>query len=224
MTTYNYAANIKSPASIGMSPVGSISVLGNDITGLVSYTQLLVEGTGKASATGKPMGYRYFLKTIGTCKDNESGNIQDRYIYIDNIPSGNIPFISESIGGKFSSFRGLIPGMFSEMDIFNPLTITKGFTAGSMPSCRSVTLNTVDENNNNGVETHYMTDVDLENINPCVFSNKKNPVTNAGCIESYSNNHYSQLINNFTIENNIVFIFVLFAIYLFIKNRLKYKK
>ena len=56
MTSCNYAANVRPPASIGMSPDGTLTALGNDITGLIAYTQLLVEGTGKASSTGNPMG------------------------------------------------------------------------------------------------------------------------------------------------------------------------
>ena len=122
--SYNYAANVKTPQSIGMSPDGNLKALGKDITGLISYTELLVEGSGNASATGKPMGNRYFLKTLGTCRDDETKKVVDRYIYINNIPMGNIPFISESLGGgKISSFRGLIPGMLSGLDVFNPVTI-----------------------------------------------------------------------------------------------------
>jgi len=61
MTSYNYASNVRTPQALGMSPDGTLTALGKDITGLISYTQLLVEGTGTASATGKPMGNRYFL-------------------------------------------------------------------------------------------------------------------------------------------------------------------
>jgi hypothetical protein len=187
MTSYNYAANVRPPKSIGMSPDGTLSALGNDITGLIAYTQLLVEGSGKASSTGKPMGNKYFLKTPGTCQAIDTGETEDRYIFINNIPMGNIPFISESIGGNFSTFRGLIPGMFSDMEVFNPVTIIKGFRAGSMPQCRAINMQTVDVNNNVGSETQYVADVDIEAIDPCLFPNKNNPVTNKGCIEVFSN-------------------------------------
>jgi hypothetical protein len=219
MTSYNYAANVRTPGAIGMSPDGTLTALGNDITGLISYTQLLVEGTGKASATGQPMGNRFFLKTMGTCQDIDSGDTKDRYIYINNIPMGNIPFISESIGGNFSSFRGLIPGMFSDMEVFNPVTIARGFTAGSMPSCRAITMGTVDVNNNVGSETQFVADVDIQAIDPCLFSNKKNPVTNAGCIEVFTNRDISS-----SYDNNIVVIFLLFTVYLFVHYLTKIKK
>ena len=224
MTTYNYAANVRTPGAIGMSPDGTLTALGNDITGLISYTQLLVEGTGKASATGQPMGNKFFLKTMGTCQDIDSGDTVDRYIYINNIPMGNIPFISESIGGNFSSFRGLIPGMFSDMEVFNPVTIAKGFTAGSMPSCRAITMATVDVNNNVGSETQFVADVDIEAIDPCLFSNKKNPVTNAGCIEVFSNRDIPSSYSSKNNDNNIVVIFLLFAVYLIVNYLTKIKK
>ena len=224
MTSYNYAANVRTPGAIGMSPDGTLTALGNDITGLISYTQLLVEGTGKASATGQPMGNKFFLKTMGTCQDIDTGDTVDRYIYINNIPMGNIPFISESIGGNFSSFRGLIPGMFSDMEVFNPVTIAKGFMAGSMPSCRAINMGTVDVNNNVGSETQFVADVDIEAIDPCLFSNKKNPLTNAGCVEVFSNRDTSSPYSSKNNDNNIVIIFLLFAIYLIVNYLTKIKK
>lgn len=224
MTSYNYAANVRTPGAIGMSPDGTLTALGNDITGLISYTQLLVEGTGKASSTGQPMGNRFFLKTIGTCQDIDSGNTVDRYIYINNIPMGNIPFISESIGGNFSEFRGLIPGMFSDMEVFNPVTIAKGFTAGSMPSCRAITMGTVDVNNNVGSETQFVADVDISSIDPCLFSNKTNPVTNSKCVEVFSNRETSSNYSPQKSNNNIVTILLLFVVYLLVNYLVKIKK
>lgn len=221
MTSYNYAANVRTPGAIGMSPDGTLTALGNDITGLISYTQLLVEGTGKASSTGQPMGNRFFLKTMGTCQDVNTGDTVDRYIYINNIPMGNIPFISESIGGNFSEFRGLIPGMFSDMEVFNPVTIAKGFMAGSMPTCRAINMGTVDVNNNVGSETQFVADVDISSIDPCLFSNKTNPVTNSKCIEVFSNrNTHSDNYSNNN-DNNIVVICLLFAMYFFVNYIIK---
>ena len=42
MQSYNYASNVRPPKALGMSPDGTLSALGNDINGLISYTQLLV--------------------------------------------------------------------------------------------------------------------------------------------------------------------------------------
>ena len=149
---------------------------------------------------------------------------------------GNIPFVSESIGGNFSSFRGLIPGMFSDMEVFNPVTIVKGLTAGSMPECRAINMQTVDVNNNVGSETQYVADVDISSIDPCLFPNKQNPVTQQSCVELFSNiqnSHYqpeefkSILSWNKTgktskysifrfFPDKLIFIFILIAIYCFV--------
>ena len=100
---YPYYKYVKAPDKLGMSGAGSLSQLGKNINGLMSYTELLVEGTGKASATGKPLGNKFFLKTGAKCENisrqdkenpDEESPDEDRYIYINNVPMGNIPFIS----------------------------------------------------------------------------------------------------------------------------------
>jgi hypothetical protein len=86
---YPYWKNIRSPSEIGMTSDGNLGALGKDVNGLISYVELLVSGNGDASATGGPLGNRFFLNTGGQCNSNldASGNavLQDRYIYIDNL-------------------------------------------------------------------------------------------------------------------------------------------
>ena len=94
---YPYYKYIKNPSELGMSGDGSLKQLGKDIDGLVNYVELLVSGKGNASATGQPLGDKFFLKTGGKCTDKSTGQEVDRYIYIDNVPAGNIPFISSGI-------------------------------------------------------------------------------------------------------------------------------
>ena len=100
--TYPYYKNIKTPTEIGMSDKGTIEQMGKDIDGLIQYVELLVTGDSKASTTGGPLGNKFFLKTgakcaaIDKCSDPNSDSTceqTDRFIYIDNVPSGNIPFI-----------------------------------------------------------------------------------------------------------------------------------
>ena len=66
---YPYYKNIKTPKEIGMSSKGSLTALGNDINGLIQYVELLVSGNSKASATGKPLGNKFFLQTGAKCVD-----------------------------------------------------------------------------------------------------------------------------------------------------------
>jgi hypothetical protein len=184
---YPYYKYIETPSDIGMSDKGSLSALGKNIDGLIAYVELLVSGGGKASATGKPLGNKFFLKTGGKCTDTSSGQEVDRYIYINNVPQGNIPFISSGIGVNFSEFRGLIPGTISNLNAFNPMLMFQSFLAGSKPDCQEITMETIDIYNNKSTESNFVTLVDIKNMDPCIFSDRINPLTGIKCKETFSN-------------------------------------
>lgn len=184
---YPYYKYIKTPSEIGMSDKGSLSQLGKDIDGLKNYVELLVSGGGKASSTGKPLGNKFFLKTGGKCTDKKTSQEVDRYIYINNVPAGNIPFISSGLGVNFSEFKGLIPGTISNLNAFNPMEMFQAFLSGSKPDCQELKMETIDIYNNRSTESHFVTLVDIKNMDPCVFSDKKNPVTKDNCRETFSN-------------------------------------
>jgi hypothetical protein len=186
--TYPYYKNIKTPSEIGMSTKGTLSALGNNIDGLIDYVEVLVTGKSKASATGGPLGNKFFLQTGAKCKDVSSGNQVDRYIYIDNVPSGNIPFISSGMGANFSDFEGLVPGAMGNLDVLNPFAIMKSFLSGATPDCQELTMETIDVNNNKSSETHYVTTVDIKNMDPCTFPNKKNTISKENCREAFEPN------------------------------------
>jgi len=194
---YPYWKNINSPSAIGMSSNGSLSALGSDINGLIAYVEVLVSGSGNASATGGPLGNRFFLNTGGQCNANPdaSGNpmLADRYIFIDNVPSGNIPFISSGMGVDFSEFKGLIPGAMSNLNVLNPFEIMQSFMEGSTPQCQKITMQTVGPTppptslpvNAQGTETQYVSLTDISNMDPCSFPNGQNPVTKKTCNEGF---------------------------------------
>ena len=187
---YRYYKYIKEPSAIGMSDKGSLAQMGKNIDGLIQYVDLLVTGKSRASATGKPLGNKFFLKTGGKCMDkttNKDGVEVDRYIYVNNVPMGNIPFISSGVGVNFSEFRGLIPGTISNLNAFNPMGLMRSFLAGSKPDCQEITMETIDVYNNKSTESHYVTTVDVKSMDPCTFLNKRNPVTNDKCRETFSN-------------------------------------
>jgi hypothetical protein len=185
---YPYYKYIRTPSEIGMSGDGSLSQLGKDIDGLINYVELLVSGGGKASATGQPLGNKFFLKTGGKCTDKSSGQEVDRYIYIDNVPAGNIPFISSGLGVNFSEFKGLIPGTISNLNAFNPMELFQSFLAGSKPECRELTMETIDIYNNKSTQSHFVTLLDIGNMDPCIFPDKKNPeIPDKVCKETFAN-------------------------------------
>ena len=67
--SYEYWKNIKQPGQMGMSPAFTLDALSADVTGLLSYVEVLVTGSGNASKTGKPLGNKFFLKTNGKCRE-----------------------------------------------------------------------------------------------------------------------------------------------------------
>lgn len=194
--TYPYYKNIKTPTDIGMSDKGTIQQMAKNINGLIEYVELLVTGDSKASATGKPLGNKFFLKTgakcaaIDSCTDpNDESTCQkvDRFIYVDNVPSGNIPFISSGLGVNFSEFKGLIPGAMGNLNVLNPFAIMRAFLSGSNPPCQQITMQTITTDNIRSSETNYVTLADIQNMDPCIFTNKKNPVTGQNCKETFQN-------------------------------------
>lgn len=183
---YDYTKNIKSPGELGMSSKGSLDSLGRNINGLISYVELLVTGKTKASKTGQPLGNKFFLYTGAKCKDKKSGNIVDRYIYINNVPDGSIPFITSGMGTNFTTFRGLVPGTMSNVAKINPLQMLQSFTTGTNPECQSLTMETISTLNLKNRDTKYVTTLDIKNMSPCWFLDKTNPTTGEKCREAFS--------------------------------------
>jgi hypothetical protein len=184
--TYPYYKNIKTPSQLGMSDNGSIQQMAQDVNGLIQYVEVLVTGNSQASATGGPLGNKFFLQTGAKCAATDNNGQQvDRYIYIDNVPAGNIPFISSGLGVDFSEFKGLIPGAMSNLNVLNPFAIMSAFMSGSTPPCQELTMQTIDVNNNQSTETHYVTLSDIKNMDPCSFQNGQNPATGASCQETF---------------------------------------
>ena len=202
---YDYWKSIKSPSELGMSGAPSIRVLADDISGMISYVEVLITGRTKASKTGEPLGNKFFLKTMASCRnimsdrtkeDSESNPIiVPRYIYVDNIPDGTIPFITTGAdGSKLSEFSGLIPGAVGNLSAFSPSGFGRAFTMGNYPDCMPITLQTVDNDNNESSETQYVAISDILNevkradmvngnpvtsdIDPCRFKDYTHPVTN----------------------------------------------
>ena len=194
---YLYWKRILKPSDIGMSADGNFGALTNNVNGLVDYIEVLVSGNA-GSTTGGPLGDKFFLKTGGQCTDVASGQKVDRYIYINNRPNGNIPFISSGLGGvDFTEFEGLIPGLLGDLGKLNPLNLFKSFMMGDNPDCMSVTLQTIvpvadaDLNDtgkdNVGNETQYVAVADVKNMDPCIFSDKKNPADpSLTCTETFT--------------------------------------
>lgn len=188
---YKYYEKIKTPSELGMSSKGSFGALADNISGLINYTEVLVTGDSRASKTGGPLGPQFFLKTGQQCKAKDTGKMTTRYIYMDQKPNGNIPFISGGLGANFSEFRGLIPGTFGNLNALNPLPIFSSFMEGSNPDCQQLEMETTPTSINNyqSKQREYVTINDISNMDSCSFTlnGKRNPVTGARCREAFSN-------------------------------------
>lgn len=197
---YDYYKKVKTPSQMGMGSKGTFEQLGKDISGLVDYVEVLVTGRSKAQTKQTPLGDRYFLKTGAQCKDT-TGQLQDRWLYVDNIPNGDIPILTSALDNNFTDFEGLIPGAISKMNDLNPSNFMKAFVSGSEPPCRKVALNTVDVDDNTSFDEQFVSDYDITSINPCSFKDKKNPLTNKGCREGFTdmetklNNIFKNTVN-----------------------------
>lgn len=162
---YLYWKQINNPTEMGMSGDGTLEALAKDVAGLVAYTELLVQGGGPASKVPGPLGNKFFLKTGANCV-NESGQTVDRYIYVNNVPTGNIPFISSLLNTNFPEFRGLVPGVIENIGKVNPFAIFQAFMLGNKPKCVQATM-PVTPTEINGFrteQTEYITEQDKQSL------------------------------------------------------------
>lgn len=180
--SYNYAKNIKPPSQLQMGP--SPGQLANNVAGIMDYIAVLVEGGGPASKRyGQPLGNRYFVETNGKCK-LKNGKSVPRSLYINNVPDGTIPFLSE-LNIKIDSFKGLVPGIMENIDELNPLHLFSAFTESTTPPCRNIHMNVINDDNIENTESGFVVDSEIKNITPCAFANNKNPITNETCKETF---------------------------------------
>ena len=115
-------------------------------------------------------------------REKAHNKIVDRWIYVNNIPDGTIPFISSGAdGSSFTDLRGLIPGAMGNLAALNPAPLFKAFVTGSTPDCAEISLETVDQSNTKRAEKRHLALMDVEVTNPCYFSNGSNPISGSTC-------------------------------------------
>lgn len=201
--SYPYGQFIKMPSQLGMSGNGGMNTLGNNIKGIMAYVDILVSGGGEASATGQPLGNRYFVPIQGIkctpsgkipCKDaagntipcpDVEGGLAPRSIYVDNIPTGNIPFLSDATGTDFSQFRGLVPGILQSAESLDPLALFGGFLQGANPPCSYVNMKVTNNDNVTTRQGGWVLDSEISGMDPCSFPSGGNPLTGTPCREAF---------------------------------------
>ena len=221
---YVYATKIKNPKELGMSPEGSMGALAKDVAGIISYTEILIEGGGNANKVGKPLGDRFFLKTAADCKDVASGKTVKRSHYVNNQIDGSIPGLSGLTGYK-SSLKGLIPGIIANIGDLNPLGLMAGFVEGSNPPCKAVKKTIISDTGTykdtafvalNDLEDSELTDSDREKLRR-YKKNMENNDTEAECNESFQNIEPSAYHQGDLLPRTYVLSISLFMVYLLYK-------
>ena len=211
---YNYGAFINSPDEMGMTTTvdgWGIDTIGDNFGGLIPYIELLVSGTTNASkAVGlrnndlkhQPLGNAYIYPSGLTCKDprNPTQDIS-AMMYMNNVPLGNIPFLS-SFTGDLKELRGLVPGVFEDLNGFNPREFMYAMEVNSSDTCIMVQLpiTNITEDGNNYESSKPPTEYSplfpmfrrfASLIDPCLFHPvngvRTNPVTNAICSGGMAN-------------------------------------
>jgi len=184
---YKYFKYVNTPAEMDMSSKGSMSTISKNIAGLIGYVKVLTSGGGRASQISGPLGNKFFLETGAKCTDKKSKESVIRSVYVNNVPDGSIPFISQGLDGvNLSEFKGLIPGTLSNLAQINPMQIFGAFMTGNSPECQAITMETIDVDNVKGTKTAFLTTNDIGAMSPCWFPNKTNPINNNKCRETFT--------------------------------------
>jgi hypothetical protein len=76
----------------------------------------------------------------------------------------------------------------------NPFAILRAFMSGSTPPCQQITMQTITTDNVKSSETNYVTLADITSMDPCTFSDGKNPVNGKQCVETFQTNNNSEVM------------------------------
>jgi hypothetical protein len=175
--SYNYSQQIMTPMQVGLSGEGGFTQLADDVGGMLGYIETLVSGTSnnQKNPGHGPLGNKFFIETMGTCTASDTGEKETRYIYINNVPTGNIPLISTVAGVDFASFRGLVPGVLTNLEVLDPASMVNALVVGAEPSCTKVDFPTIDSSGNVSSDSHYVLDEEIIHMDPCDIAPKQKP-------------------------------------------------
>lgn len=195
--SYDYAGHIKSPSELDMRSDGNFGAIADNVGGLLAYVDVLVGGHGDLACGTKnldgsdycsPLGNQFFLDTPVKCKDVATKRKVTRSIYINNIPDGSIPLITDMTGVSFDDFKGIMPGIMSNIAQIKPMQILNAFVSGPSAACQKITMPTMDANNVAGVDHRYVTNIDISNMPKSWFNNGVPPKSSYNLKEGFSNN------------------------------------
>lgn len=111
--------------------------IGRNIGGLFKYAGALVYNPGMAISGDceNRLGNKYLQKTGTKCKEKGTGQLKDRYVYINNMDTTNIITGRSSNSG---SSGGIIPAAISSTTRLNPIGILSAITEDPTPTCEKI--------------------------------------------------------------------------------------
>lgn len=201
-TTFEYWKEVKSPEEMNMGrDAGDI---GSNREVLENWYKLLITGDSNAQKLSGYLGDRYWYKTNAKCK--AGSDIVDRWLYINNKPTGKSKYISKINGETISPFKGLIPGLMDKQVELNPDRFLNVFQGDIVPACSKkafksnyaggITSDSKVQNytNSSQLVSNYITDDDARTIDPCAWPLNVNTLTGKICGEGFTNMSYSDSI------------------------------
>lgn len=207
---YDYTNNIKDTDKMGLGTRGGD--ITKNISGIISYIDILIDGTGEAVMNTRPLnpnkrnskntpaGNKFFLKTAGKCRDIATGELVERSMYINNQPQSVVNWLptprSLNLGGNF---RGYAPSILNNIGEMNPVRMFRGFIMGSTPDCKEVNLEVITGNTGKidkyEMQSAYLALDEIEELKKygSITESQANSVENRHEIASVTNNMIEQL-------------------------------
>lgn len=139
--SFDYAAAIPGPTSLGVGSDGSFSQVDNNLSAVTTYVKQLITGPG--------LGNQFFIKTGGTCTAPD-GTQQERSNYINNKAVGAdlIPQSMNDLSFLTSDLNGLIPGMVGDLEGLDPLYLFNALSGDANPPCSCYSCEVTDGSSN----------------------------------------------------------------------------
>jgi len=167
-------------------------IMGN-LSGTLKYGNALLfhsDSIDKDRVQKNPgvLGNKYFIDSGVDC-ETPDGDTVSRHIYVDNRPTGNVPFISELVGGGGLP-KGLIPGMLSNTERLNPVKLFSALIpeVGDAAKCKEQTVTEIRQRDNGSTYSEevkvYMTDKDFAEVEP--FSSIHDDIIDEKDVNNYS--------------------------------------
>ena len=161
----NYATMYKSPQEVNNTPQNLMGYYSDALLTGSSTSQIVFQDEYNA---GKLPGNRYFINTQTKCLDN-SGNIQNRSVLIDNINETTMDnFPSDERGLMYSFFASLGTLQIDKTPSITPSTAPVSSTvhlrSDILPNCQLVKVKTAINIDNAPLAQAYMTSDDINNI------------------------------------------------------------